>query len=490
MVQAVLFGKHEYRTSQGQAVQIWMREGKYLARGRWQRGQIFRTLGSEEEAAHRALQRLLIELEDGKFQLASEARSRQLQTAAVPVLDLRELANRYLIDCRKLKGAKTTANYQSRLAHALDFIEQPKNQRKWPHARHLNRDFAIEFKEFLFERKVTPNGRIGATPRVMSPRMMRNCLEALRGLLAWAARADVRLLPADFVNPITPEIIGPKEAKDPLRQALVPQDVRIRMVECMNGWQLLHLSVLLVLPTRMEDVSGALISDIDWNRGRWKLGTRFHGNDFNKEGVQVEMPLPPEMLSIFRIAAGGRGDGPLFCSEMDWLGKKKDRACFTNRDAVEAMINSALTKASRRVVKTAQDRKGVVRRALRASGAVTVETLSKELRTLLAMAGCPQEVRAYDLRGSVTSDMQKSGMGHLALRYLTMHATSDILNEYTGVDPVHEMSKYFEFIQPLLQALVTRAQQLRLTNENSPILGAGAESGHALWQPEAKLPSL
>lgn len=66
--------------------------------------------------------------------ICTVTRTRQLQTASVPVLDLRQLADRYLIDCRKLKGAKTTANYQSRLAHALAFIEQPKNQRKWPHA--------------------------------------------------------------------------------------------------------------------------------------------------------------------------------------------------------------------------------------------------------------------------------------------------------------------------------------------------------------------
>ncbi len=47
--------------------------------------------------------------------------------------------------------------------------------------------------------------------------------------------------------------------------------------------------------------------------------------------------------------------------------------------------------------------------------------------------------------------------------YLTGHTTSDILNEYTSLDPVAAMQKYFSTIQPLLDAIKNRADQLGLS---------------------------
>ena len=47
-------------------------------------------------------------------------------------------------------------------------------------------------------------------------------------------------------------------------------------------------------------------------------------------------------------------------------------------------------------------------------------------------------------------------MSFLSARYLTSHTTSDILNNYTGLDIEGDMAKYFATIPNLVQAVADR----------------------------------
>lgn len=64
------------------------------------------------------------------------------------------------------------------------------------------------------------------------------------------------------------------------------------------------------------------------------------------------------------------------------------------------------------------------------------------------------------LRSSVTTAMHLANLPHLEMRYLTGHTTSDILNEYTILDPVGAMRRYFRTIRPLLDAIEHKAAEL------------------------------
>lgn len=44
--------------------------------------------------------------------------------------------------------------------------------------------------------------------------------------------------------------------------------------------------------------------------------------------------------------------------------------------------------------------------------------------------------------------MKNANLPHLEMRYLTSHSTNDILNEYTPLDPVGAMRRYFDTIGP------------------------------------------
>ena len=48
------------------------------------------------------------------------------------------------------------------------------------------------------------------------------------------------------------------------------------------------------------------------------------------------------------------------------------------------------------------------------------------------------------------------------LRRKDLHATSDILNGYTSLDPTAAMQEYFETIRPLLAAIAVRTESLNL----------------------------
>lgn len=293
MIKAELGGRHTYSVSGSINVHIYRRQDKFLARGRINRTAFGATLGDNDADAECALRHLLVELENGAFVRPSEARTCSLRNKAVPRLSLRELCSGFLAEKRRLRGAATMQTYQSRLGPALDFFELRESRRQWPLANDLNRDAILQLRNTLMNRQVTRNGRPGAMPKFMSPRQIRNCLETLRNVLAWASRADVRMLPPDFVIPVTADLVGPQPVKNPLRQAPIPMTERVRIVKSMDTWQLLHLSILTVLPLRFEDVAGALISDIDLERQTLRLGSRFGGSDFRRAGRTSRCPCPP-----------------------------------------------------------------------------------------------------------------------------------------------------------------------------------------------------
>src|SRR5262249_31703495 len=111
-------------------------------------------------------------------------------------------------------------------------------------------------------------------------------------------------------------------------------------------------------------------------------------------------------------------------------------------------------------IQAQHDRKRLFRRLLRRLGGVTADTLAKEFKKLLAATGVDNGATLYTLRSSVTTAMHRAGLPHLEMRYLTGHTTTDILNEYTSLDPVGAMQKYFHTIRPLLSALEDRAGAL------------------------------
>ena len=106
--------------------------------------------------------------------------------------------------------------------------------------------------------------------------------------------------------------------------------------------------------------------------------------------------------------------------------------------------------------------KRLFRKMLRDMGAASQSSQRKAFKDLLTRSDVKKSVTFYGLRSAVTTDMTRAGVSDLALRYLTGHAVNDVLASYVGIEPHEEMAKYFTAIEPLLEAINERADQLGL----------------------------
>ncbi len=160
---------------------------------------------------------------------------------------------------------------------------------------------------------------------------------------------------------------------------------------------------------------------------------------------------------MLQACIAGRREGPLLQKRQQWEGRRKTSS-VASTDELLKRYEDKLAKAPAGSVVTEQDRKQLFRRLLREFGGVSADQLAKEYKTLFKALGVGAEVTLYTLRGSVTTSMAQARMPHLELRYLTSHATNDILNHYVGLDPSGAMQFYFASIGPLLEAIAHKAR--------------------------------
>ncbi len=460
MERAQLMGRHTHPTVAEVDVHIWRRGGRYLVRGRYQGQPFGATLGEEDTEAEGRLRQLLTAIENGSFTRPSEARKSPLPTGRVPRLSVRELANEFLVEKRRLRGRKTADTYCSRLAPVLDFAELPENRKRWPWAQDIDHHFALNLRTFLHQSITTRNGRASGTPKHFSSSQIFNDMDTLRTMLTWAQRADVRKLPPIWINPLTPEIVGQASAKDPLAAQKLTMDLRVQLIGIMDSWQLCQLALSLVLPLRPSEATGLLVSDVEFDKCWLSLGTRFGGSDFTKGKTSFKLPFPDELRPILSRCISGRSEGPLLRCRKVSAGVVRC-AQPSSRQQLAQAFEVRLAKAAPNSVLNENDRKDLFRKLLIDLGGAEPDDLAKEFKRLIRSLGSP-EISLKDARNATTTDMKRCGINLLDLRYLTSHSTADILNAYVTLDPVGAMARYFQTIRPLLQAIQERTGHLGL----------------------------
>jgi integrase len=239
----------------------------------------------------------------------------------------------------------------------------------------------------------------------------------------------------------------------------------------MDLWSLSHLGLLLVLPMRPEEVCGLLISDVDFVHGQLSFATRFEGRDFTKGRQSFRVPFPPELLPLLGLCRGKRDEGPLLQARAVFDGRRRPKVSIGSTVDVQACFRRSMAKAASNGIKTEQDTKNLFRQMLRKMGGASPYELQKAFKTFVGAQDWGKDVRMYDLRGAVSTDMNRSGMSLLELRYLTGHATRDIMNAYVSLDIAGAMALYFKQIQPLLAAIAERTKLLVSNRAGDVLLG-------------------
>jgi hypothetical protein len=467
MVRAELLGQHTHATAVGVDVHIWRREGKFLARGRYNGAAFGESLGDNPEDAISKLRHLLVDLDNGTYIRASDRPKRQLRRGSPPKLDVRALCDSFLTEKRRTRGAETCRTYRGRLAPLIEFAEAPNIRQRYCQSADLERQFVLDFRLFLCQRLVSRNGRASAAKKLMSPHQTYNVLDTCRTMFNWARKPEVNLLPSHFANPFTDDLVGQPPKRDPLKPAAFPLHKRIAMVEIMDAWQLAHLAWPLVLPLRPEDFQGFFIDEVDRDAHLLRFGERLGGADFNKGRQQFVCPYPQDLAWLIDYCIGLRSAGPLLRRRDVFSGRRRASVEVAASTDVKREMETALANARSGDLQAPQDFKRVVRRSIVALGGVSTNRLRKELRQVFERAGFGRGATPYELRHSINSEFEQAGVGFLTHRYVTGHRTNDILNAYTTLAPEREMQKYFATIVPLFDTIRARAQKLSLLERSS-----------------------
>jgi integrase len=222
-----------------------------------------------------------------------------------------------------------------------------------------------------------------------------------------------------------------------------------------------------VLPLRPEQVSGLLISDVDWENHVFSFGTRFDGRDFTKSGTSFRVPFPEEWEPLLRAAIGNRCDGPVFLRPKVFTGQECLKIQLIRPGDMETAAKETLAEAAAVGNLTDNDAKDVCRATIALAGGIMPDELSDQFARVAAKAGVLDNVRYYDLRGSVESEMEAVGMPSTHQRYVMGHETiaGGSLDEYMvlNLEKIREsMNRYFDFVRELISATVERGKFLGL----------------------------
>ena len=366
MVRGELMGAHSHQTAAGVEVHVWLRDEKYLARGRFQGQPFGETLGTDPLQAAVRLRQILNDLDNGTFARPTDRRKRLVSNGKIQRFLLRDLIADFLSEKRTSRGQQTANDYRSRLTPVLDFAELPENLTRWPLAMDIDANFARSLRAFLFQYRSSRNGCPGGKSKPLSSRQVVNILECLRTMLHWARSSTVRKLPADWVMPLTPDLIGQPPAKNPLREDKLPLDVRVKIVRTMDYWQLCQLAVSLVLPLRPDEAAGLVIGDVNFDKGWLEFGERLKGVNFTKGRTAFVLPFPKELRPILRACIEDRAEGPLLRSRRAFEGRKAVDAVPSIERLVQ-IYEAELLSQPAEAVQAEQDRKFLFRQLLRGS---------------------------------------------------------------------------------------------------------------------------
>jgi hypothetical protein len=105
MFRAELMGSHTHLTLAGIKVHVWRRDGKYLARGRYERQPFGETLGDDPVHAAARLRDILTKIDNGSYVRPSDGRKQIIARGRPTRLTLRELVADFVAEKRRSRPA-------------------------------------------------------------------------------------------------------------------------------------------------------------------------------------------------------------------------------------------------------------------------------------------------------------------------------------------------------------------------------------------------
>ena len=284
--------------------------------------------------------------------------------------------------------------------------------------------------------------------KIRKEKTVRNSLETLRTCLNWAKRPENRLLPGDFLMPVTQEILGKEAPKDPFRPNPLSEDDKIKIVNTASDAELIVIALSLLLANRANELAGLCIEDVDIDRRHLLFGINNPDVNFTKGHTAFRIPYIQELDGLINRLIDGRTQGPLI-RQSSFQNEEGNQSV----DLVAAWEVEAVKNPSR--ARTKNEKKALFRQIMRNNGGASGDYIGKIFAKVAKRAGLGN-IQPGFCRDSATHLMERCGMSFLSARYLTSHTTNDILNNYTGLDIDGDMAKYYATVPRLIEAISTR----------------------------------
>ena len=443
---ATVNGSGRHTADCGTKLTIYKRNEVYLARFRFEGKQVGQALGNNSQAAEKTLRQTLCALEDSTYVPPSQKRSQIIQPRMKDSnLNFRDLAGKFLLQIKAKKGEKTKKAYLDRIRPIIEFSEISENSRRWQRAGNIDSAFVTALQSWL---RATTFIAKDKKPRYRTEKTIRNILETLRGCLNWGHRPENRFLATNYINPVTKEIIGSEQSKDPCRPNPLPELAKLKVVNTATDSQLSVVALSLVLPARADELAGLCIEDVDLERKHLLFGFNNKDINFTKGKTVFRIPYPSVLDGLIQGLIARRSSGPLILRTQCQGLAPQDGVNLLGAWHEEAQKDPAK-------LQTPNDKKDLFRLVMRKHGGASGDYIGKIFARVAKKAGLVN-VQPGFCRDSATNLMEHCGMNHLSLRYLTSHTTSDILNTYTGMEIDTEMAKYYATIPSLLSAIALR----------------------------------
>lgn len=366
------------------------------------------------------------------------------------------LVEAYVKDLQKRVNAgeissKTKVRYESALAHYVNFAGKPAITHEYKLATHVDREFALQFAQYLASLDVSPNGHENAVKRPLTATQF--VTDTVRGMFRWAADPDRgNLIPEGFRNPFSAnKNRQDRHVLDLFGEPDITTPMAIEFVRACDLYQLRLFAVLLVFGLRAAEPVMVFTEDLV---GGW-LQIRCRAElDYSTKGLRDKrLPIEPWLADLLATNTCGYSSCMLFAA-------RREPACGIKLQSVTEFVDEY---RKRRRSTQNSDSVRVRRRLIREAGGTDYDKIEHEFKKISRQLGWPKEATLKDFRHLFSTSLENAGLPTFYRRYLMGQSPGrSALVTYTHIDQLRtQYAKASEStLKPIIDAIIERHHDL------------------------------
>ena len=380
------------------------------------------------------------------------------------------LVNEFLEDLRRrCRGGevstRTVDRYSSALQHYLAFATQPSSESKYHWAANVDRRFSQEFRAFLAERHVSPNGHAHTAVRPLSSSSY--VVDVVRSMFRWAADSSRgNLMPTGFQNPF----IGGKSREERRRPDLfsepdVTVEMAVQFLTICDLFQLRLFAPLILYGLRASEP--CLIFREDLQEG-WLhvLGHPEIGYD-TKGLCDKRLPLIDPLPQLLQDSDHSPVSPLLFPRRAVWEGKDIPPL---GKCSFPELIAEYQVRIRKNGKGETSSRNQSQRQIVQDAGGMNYDHVQGEFLRLTKQLNWPKKATLKDFRHLFSTSLENAGVPLFYRRYLMGQSPGkSAIVTYTHINELRQQYQMAveRSLGPLYEAAVKRMGELGLAEKLS-----------------------